>query len=663
MANETIRVYVNGSPTPAATGTADLEGDALIGVSGLTQGSHTITVTSQAGAGPESAPIATSPGTANVGASLGALIVPADRRTIWNPGLYGGIPADDAIAANRMDGAGPATVFATLAPGDNIQAALDAAGAVATKASRRIVQLQSGTFNVTSLSLPSYVILRGTLGANNARLTAINRTAPTGQDMITAGQGSAWGTPRNLVGVHNKGATTITVDNATDFAVGDIITIDQTADGTMYGPSDGIEQYNVPSTGNWLWWKSSQWYSRQSYANDSSAPGRYPDSATWRMIDQLSEVVAKNGNTLTIYDPNTKRGAPLHLTFYNQAQVYKSSGASTNCAQFVGLEDLKVWDIGVGGQRTISYDLAAFCWIKNVETDGSHNVWAGRHIELYSQTYRCEIRQCYCHESSNYNQGGNAYGIDIQGSCCLIEDNVSVKHNKPIVMENSGGGNVVSYNYVDWAYGNGSPTDGWQEAAISTHASFCHSDLYEGNFTPNIGCDSTHGNNGWNLIFRNWCTGRNTNLGASYCRGVFVDGWQRELTSIGNVLWSPTDVPDYLMLYPALGINPTYNGPTMCYMLGANSWIIGQDSNSSSDRWDNGQSYSHFYRHLDWTPNEGVYLNPTNPITTLPDSAYLTGKPAFFGALDWPPVNPQASTWAERVKTIPAKVRYDAGTP
>jgi hypothetical protein len=45
---------------------------------------------------------------------------------------------------------------------------------------------------------------------------------------------------------------------------------------------------------------------------------------------------------------------------------------------------------------------------------------------------------------------------------------------------------------------------------------------------------------------------------------------------------------------------------------------------------------------------------------TLPSSFYLAGKPDFFGATPWPWVDPTAST---PLQTLPARARYDAGTP
>ena len=45
---------------------------------------------------------------------------------------------------------------------------------------------------------------------------------------------------------------------------------------------------------------------------------------------------------------------------------------------------------------------------------------------------------------------------------------------------------------------------------------------------------------------------------------------------------------------------------------------------------------------------------------TIPPSLYLTSKPAFFGSYPWPWVDPVG---AVKLQTLPAKVRYDRGTP
>jgi hypothetical protein len=74
--------------------------------------------------------------------------------------------------------------------------------------------------------------------------------------------------------------------------------------------------------------------------------------------------------------------------------------------------------------------------------------------------------------------------------------------------------------------------------------------------------------------------------------------------------------------------------------------------------WDNGYSLAHIYRDGNWD-------NVTNGVVwasgarAIPPSFYLTGKPSFFGANAWPWVDPATGTTA----TLPAKARFDAGTP
>jgi hypothetical protein len=212
---------------------------------------------------------------------------------------------------------------------------------------------------------------------------------------------------------------------------------------------------------------------------------------------------------------------------------------------------------------------------------------------------------------------------------------------------------------------NGGLTGTWQESALDgSHGAFCHFDLYEGNLTPNVGTDATHGNNGWITFFRNRATGRNTSAHTTgNVRAVGVDGWNREHTSVGNVLLQPGLVVNgraaVLWSTPA---SPELEGAAV-YRIGANAWDR-TTGDMAYDVWDNGLALSLFKRHMDFDYVTGaVYYDPANAITTLPDSLYLTAKPAFFGALEWPWVNPTGASDAERVLVLPAKQRYDAGNP
>jgi hypothetical protein len=293
----------------------------------------------------------------------------------------------------------------------------------------------------------------------------------------------------------------------------------------------------------------------------------------------------------------------------------------------------------------------AYSWAKNIEADGdrwtsppdpAHPGKYGYNISI-GRGYRCVIRDSYALGSTEINPGGQAYGIvvGVGSSASLVENNISINNNKPIAFVSTGGGNVIAYNYVDGAVLWNSP--GWQENAIDEcHGSFTHHDLIEGNWTPNIGADTTHGNSGWHTHLRNYCHGQNSSGGMSgNLRAVGMDGWTHYHAYIGNVLKGGT-------VYET---NPSSRSGTPIYQLG--NFYGGISGN-----FDNGYAAAHIYRDGNWD-------NVTNGVVwasgarTIPPSFYLTGKPSFFGANPWPWVDPTTGT----ILTLPAKARYDARTP
>lgn len=615
-----------------------------------------------------------------VGGPVDVSIVPPLGRTVWNPGLYQGIPADDA--SGRADGVGGCTQHgATISAGASlatIQAALDAAAAAASASARKFVKLGAGVFTLSGkLHMPSYVTLRGTINADGFTRGTIIRNSHDGglidfQYNSELAQGN-WGTILSVSPNVAKNETTITVNNAASIRVGDIIKIDTIRDGQRWGAL--VDIYNPPNNGDWCWPFDTRWFIRKDYNSQAGgAPDEFPNAAgegdAHRHISETKEVLAKNGNTLTIYDANAPvlKGAPMRSPMYKTPQVYRCAAQRSDVRRYSGIEDLKLEPSGVGNGRTpIEIDQAAFCWIKNVEIDGEiTRSWNGRILRLGSQTYRCEITGCYFHGSSNYTPGANAYGVSIAGSDHYIHNNVSRKLNKPITFEGSCGGNVVAYNYVDEAIIGLS--DSWQEAGISSHASFCHYELIEGNHAPNVGADGTHGNNGWFTMFRNYCRGLNgpgAQTGPLRC--ISVEAWQREMYSIGNVLLDPALVSRVDALIESKATNGTATGgigPAV-YLLGFNALTpLGLDGNFSADDWDNGQTARLFHRHLDFDAfSNSQYNNATNPVKTLPDSLHRASPPDYFtrGGYAWPWVNPAAGTHAARVLTLPAKARYDAG--
>lgn len=556
-------------------------------------------------------------------------VIPPARRTTWSPGIPGGIPVVTTVhatinAALYGDGITDATAA--------INNAIQAAGATAaTSGIRQVVYLPPGTYRTTgSIDISrSNVVLRG---AGSAR-TRIRLGSAGGDPAVRLGvPWPAYNPPVNVVGSVPKGATSITVSSASGIQAGDVVQIDQ------------LDDPAYVRIGDCTWYKRGP---RPADTNGPSSPGGY------RSVGQQVEVVSKSGNVLVL-------AGPLHIAFdaARSPQVFKTATARSGepGTRHVGLEDLTVTG---GNNGNVSALNVAYCWIRNVESDGSTATGPGMngtHISL-AHAYRCEVRGSYVHHARSINPGGGAYGISVrmQSSDNLIEDNVVHTLNKPLVMEASGGGNVVGYNYVDEAIIATNPS--WHESAIDgNHCSFPHDDLFEGNWAANIGSDTTHGNVGWQTFFRNYAPGRNSSgVQTGNVRAVGVDGYGREHNVVGNVLLKPGLVVN--------GLSPVYdcvnNGSCMnaaaVYRIGANS--MGGDYFTRDD----GTAFSLLYRHgnFDYVTNSVIW-DPANADHSLPPSLYRAGKPAFFGSLAWPWVDPVATT---KVAVLPAKARFDSGVP
>jgi len=611
--------------------------------------------------------------TASAGASVpaGAIdlsILPPDRRTTWSPGIPGGVPHYGMVHTTVDVGTfGRGTTDATAA----INNAIQAAGRVATAESPRVVYLPAGVYLISGTLVldRSYVVLRGAgKGKTIIRMTA------TGRPALALGRIRPYTGLVNVVGNVPKGATRLTVADARNIDPGDVLQIDQIEDGNAFG------------TKGWVWRFDSQWFMRGPRGHEDTSG---PDSPSgYRPIGQQIEIASKSGNVVTL--ANT-----IHIDFAASQipQVFHTATAREGQPgiRYSGIEDLTAQG---GTYNMFALLNAAYCWLKNVESDGSYPTFGGTHVTLF-HCYRCEVRESYAHHSSHYYPGGNAYGISIEGQStdCLVENNVVYMLNKPILGRATGGGNVVAYNYVDEAV-LGLPTDAWQETAIdASHAAFSHWDLYEGNLAPNIGTDSTHGNSGWIVFFRNWAFGRNTSgYTSGNLRAVGIDGWNREYTTIGNVLLQPgmttwrdlrrktgsllrrmrSTVRELLIAFglhspPAISspvqlsaTSATLDNPA-AYRIGADCWDRNTGRGPEYGRWDDGTALRLFYRHMDFDyATNSVYYNPESRVHTLPDSLYLTGKPPFFGSLPWPWVDPLGKT---KAYTLPAKARFDAGTP
>ena len=408
-------------------------------------------------------------------------------------------------------------------------------------------------------------------------------------------------------------------------------------------------------------------------------------SRPYRHEEQIVKITAINGNTITIDRPLS---ISMLMAYNAQFTTYT---ATTTISHGIGIEDIYFYG-GGGGQGNITISLCDSCYVRHIE---SH--WAMGAIQL-SSCYLCEIRDSYIHENGAQQgriaPGGNGYltALNVGTFGSLLENNIIWYGDKVDLVRSGGGGNVIAYNYMDDTFNGADPVQ--PEAGVNdSHYVGSHMDLIEGNWSHQLTGDSWWGNSTYVTVFRNWLTGlrgarhglatytvNNAGTVYPYCdcwtRGaVFMQTRSDWYNIVGNVLgfngqtllygyqWS--DAPDFMATQTSWSyenLTGTADGTVNVSM-----WTLGnsQDNGPPPDptqyQRDNRQG------NFDWVTQSQIWYagmggfgtTSTGQPQTLPNSMYLTSKPAFFGSMTWPWVNPSNGT----TYTLPAKARFDAGTP
>ncbi|HET7788160.1 MAG TPA: hypothetical protein VFL36_19470 [Myxococcales bacterium] len=539
-------------------------------------------------------------------------LVPGDRLTVWNPGIPGGVPSRTTVCAT-VDAAkfNNGSLDATAA----IQSALDGCPV------GQVLQLTAGAFKITNtLQITKGVVLRGQ-GSTQTRLLM---PVGTNASLITIGTqfGPKYSTSVNLAADAPKGSTSVTLASKPAVTAGEIVQIDQITD-------PAVTEWNA----------------------SRSPPGDV--SRTWftrpdRPVGQIVEVQSVSGNTVTLT-------GPLHIGFKTAftAQLTRfasfAGGPAAPVVKFAGVEDLYVYG---GGDGNIKIANAAYSWVKGVESDFQKGESVG-----IDGSFRCIVRDSYFHSTQDPNPCGGGYGISFSfyTSDTLVENNIVWNMNKVMVMRASGGGNVVAYNYME---------DGWISYATgfvevglnASHMTTPHYELFEGNQSFNFDGDNTWGNAVYITVFRNHLTGKRRSIaplafqdqGNTRAAGLQEGHWWYSF--VGNVLGTAGQNPSPNTGYTYETTFPWNDSPVGMWRLGYNN-----------DNW-NAQPDPQV---LSTVVREGNFDYVTNQVhwsgaaQTLPDSLYLSGKPAFFGSNPWPWVDPSGAT---KVATLPARARFDACT-
>ncbi len=533
-----------------------------------------------------------------------------ERVTHWEPGVPGGIPAYTHIAATveaAEFGDGRKDARSAL------QRALTSAGEEARDGKGRVVLLSVGTFAISGeLYLPSRVVLRGA-GPNATRIVATGNRHPV--LVIGASRHPHPGEHAvNLAATAEKEGTTIELETARDFRPGDLVWIDEVTDNerSLWNP-----RKHPPGAGR-------NWYCRED-----------------RPITQVTQIKAVNGNTLTVVPA-------LHIDF-RAGRNAQASGFDQPVVASAGIEDLRV---SSGRDGNIQLDHAAWCWVKHVESDDSY----GSCIAL-RQSFRCEIRDSYLHDTYCYTAGGAGYGVDVTfgSSDNLVENSIVIRFNKVINCRASGGGNVIAYNYMDDGAMNIDP--GWVETGLqASHYPTPHYELFEGNYCFNIDGDFTEGNAIAITFFRNQASGLRRNTPR-----FLVDEGNRRMAAamhghyfynfVGNVLGQDGLVAKE-WTYEATP--PFGNTPFAVWKIGYWDQAPTQLDAKVGETMIRDGNFDYVTRSVHWHHTPGFSGR-------LPDSLYLKQKPAFFGDAAWPWVDPLDG--AKAVHVLPAKARYDAGNP
>ena len=621
------------------------------------------------------------------GKSAAMYALPASRNYDWDPGLMsrGGVPS----AGWRVCNSKP---LAPAGDGDDSAAINSLINSCAPKT---VVELAAGTFSMGQghyVAITKGIVLRGAgagktilVNPRNAFTTTSvgNGSARDTTPIIIVGPGR-WVNPDGdarcngatayqpaymqlLSANARKGSSSVTVADGSIFAAGQMVLVDETSGASWRPDVAGL------STSIWAGPKYAvEWQMHKpglsiddpiatgvipSAANNFSGSGNGKDAACWfsrqdRPQSEIKQIAKVKGKVITFTSPLTMG----YLTS-QYAELTTYTGSNTPVEE-AGVEDLTVRG---GGDGAVRFEDTMYSWAKNIEC----TMWYGECVSM-ENSFRDELVDSYIHDAAWAEPGGAGYAISLAGgsSEILIENNVVLKANKVIVSRSAGAGSVVAYNYMDDGYI--ATDEGWIEIGLNaSHMVGSHMVLFEGNQSFNMDSDDTHGNSTYIVYFRNYATTvrsafrsdqtgdtiddvRNIPRSGGPKRAAGAMRYSYWMTYVGNVLGQP-GLTTAANGYVDSATRPGNWGPAI--------WLLG---------WNDVRPYTvdpevaaTAIRDGNWDSYLGKQTWLTDARAQLPNSMYLSCKPAFFGSDKWPWLDPDTGT----IYALPAKQRFDAGTP
>lgn len=284
----------------------------------------------------------------------------------------------------------------------------------------------------------------------------------------------------------------------------------------------------------------------------------------------------------------------VHITY---PDISSTKLRAIRMTQWVGFENFQI-DIvcaPTDDKYNFMFKNAANCWMKLIHSEKTVN----RHVNTPGSS-NLTITDCYFNGSWNNGNGGYGYGVVVDGHTtnCLIQDNILSGLRHAMMCKLGANGNVFAYNYSrnsTWVNNGNNPPD------INMHGHLPHMNLFEGNIACKIGADDVWGPS-WDgtTYFRNRQTSVNSDLE--------LDGPNKNSNVVGNEL---------IVSGRRINIDP----------LNIGTLLLGNNINGQ-------------------TPST---------VNNLPNSYYLSAKPAWWGTTKWPSIGP---TNAINSGNIPAYDRY-----
>jgi hypothetical protein len=463
----------------------------------------------------------------------------------------------------------------------------------------QVVVLPAGTFLLANIIyLSPNITLRGA-GMDRTVLKCVN----TGSMRMDA-DNTFWSLYQGQVVTSGltRGSTNIVVPSTTDFEVGKPCLIGQFSSINQYDP---ILVVGVGGT---------------------NAQNGY----IYRVI---ARVTGKTATSISIWPPIYGDMSARHARIKHA--IWRKSG--------LGIEGMTLNMTDSIAQSGIILTGVQDSWVKDVRIR-----WAKNRSIAMLECLGLEIRDSYF---DDLNHGGsNGAGVLMDTVCASLIENNIVMNSFPGIEVNAGScGNVIGYNFL-------LNTNGLVEID-SNHGPHNAFNLYEGNITGRFLSDSYFGSESDGTVFRNWLHGQipgQTSIGWTFALKRF----NRNYSLVGNVLGSPTP---FTMVFDgtSFGQPNMGNGSSSGFAPPWADWLKAGAPSSYQELDTNvvrslvrKGNYNFFNRAIP----AGEALAPGE----LPNSLYRSSKPAWFGSMPWPPIDPSNPS-SLSFTNIPAGLRYVTG--